>query len=258
LGYSRQSYYKRKEIEIKRLEHNQMIKNRVQELRSRQTKVGGKKLHRHLNEEGIPVGRDRLFDLLRFWGLLIHKKKRFHKTTNSKHHFRKYSNLIKERPPKKIHEVYVSDITYIKTLEGFWYLYLITDMYSRKIVGHAFKNNLTADGTLESLDMALKQWPGGTKLIHHSDRGIQYCCHDYVDRLMDAGVQISMTEDNHVYENSLAERVNGILKDEFLLDHTIESSALAKRLVLEAIEIYNNERLHMSLGYRTPSYVHSN
>ena len=235
-----------------------MIKNHIQKIRNRQPKVGGKKLYRHLNEEGISVGRDRLFDLLRYWGLLIPKKKKYHQTTNSKHHFRKYSNLIKEQSPKKPHEVYVSDITYIKTLEGFWYLYLITDMYSRKIVGYAFKNNLTADGALEALKMALKQWPAQTKLIHHSDRGLQYCCHDYVDMLTDDSVQISMTEDNHVYENALAERVNGILKDEFLLDHTIESSALAKRLVFEAIEIYNNERLHMSLGYLTPNHVHSN
>lgn len=235
-----------------------MIKNRVQEIRNRQTKVGGKKLHRHLNEEGILVGRDRLFDLLRYWDLLIHKKKRYHKTTNSKHRFRKYSNLIKEQSPEKPHEAYASDITYIKTLEGFWYLYLITDMFSRKIVGYSFKNNLTADGALEALEMALEQWPSKTKLIHHSDRGIQYCCHDYIDMLTDAGVLISMTEDNHVYENSLAERVNGILKDEFLLDYTLESSALAKCLVFEAIEIYNNERLHMSLGYLTPSQVHNN
>ena len=235
-----------------------MIKNHIQKIRSRQPKVGGKKLYRHLNEDGIPGGRDRLFDLLRYWELLIHKKKQYHKTTNSRHRFRKYSNLIKEQSPEKPHEVYVSDITYIKTLEGFWYLYLITDMYSRKIVGYAFKNNLTADGALEALKMALRQRPAKTKLIHHSDRGLQYCCHDYVDMLTDARVQISMTEDNHVYENALAERVNGILKDEFLLDHTIESSALAKRLVLESIEIYNNERLHMSLGYLTPTHVHSN
>lgn len=258
LGYSRQSYYKHQELETKRLKEQDMIKAQIECIRSRMPKAGGLKLYKHLRAADIPIGRDRLFEMLRLWGWLIHKKRRYQKTTNSRHRFRKYNNLIKEQKPHHPHEVYVSDITYIRTREGFRYLYLITDMYSRKIVGYALTDNLTVEGALKALVMALKQWPGNTPLIHHSDRGIQYCCDDYVRMLTDANIRISMTEENHMYENALAERVNGILKDEFYLDQTIASHGLAKHLVRQSIDIYNNERLHMSLGYRTPNDVHCN
>lgn len=222
--------------------------------------MGGRKLQRHVNQElsrqDIRVGRDRLFELLREWELLVRRKRNYKKTTNSHHGFKKYPNLIKEQRPQRPNEVLVSDITYVGTAEKYGYLFLITDQVSRKIVGYDFSHSLGIEGALTALEMALKQTLAGSPLIHHSDRGLQYCSHDYIRRLEQNGAQVSMTEDNHVYENALAERVNGILKNELLgrTDHL--PFAIVKRLIKEAIEIYNNERLHMNLGYRTPAEVH--
>jgi len=179
-------------------------------------------------------------------------------TTQSGHRFKKYPNLIKSLSLHAPNRVYVSDITYIRTLEGFCYLSLITDKYSRKIVGYALSMSLSIEGCLEALRMALKDLNKTEQLIHHSDRGIQYCSKDYVDLLSENNVRISMTEENHVYENSLAERVNGILKDEFMLGETLQSYSVAKRLVDDSIKIYNEERYHMALNLKTPDEVHFN
>jgi transposase InsO family protein len=152
----------------------------------------------------------------------------------------------------------VSDITYIATEDGFCYLSLITDVYSRKVVGYSLSQSLSIEGSLEALEKALaSRTKKAQKLIHHSDRGVQYCSHAYVHRLQDAGITISMTEENHVYENALAERVNGILKMELGLGEKLLSYSVAQKLVSEAIDIYNNERLHMSLDYITPEQKHA-
>ena len=229
-------------------------------VRYRQPRVGGRKLAIHVNEalasQGIIVGRDRLFDLLRDWGLLIRPKKSYQKTTNSRHRFKMHKNLIKNKRAQRPNEIFVSDITYIKISTGYCYLFLITDQYSRKIVGYALSLSLNIEGALAALAMALQPDPGGSR-IHHSDRGIQYCSHDYVDLLEKNNVQISMTEENHVYENAMAERVNGILKTELLGDTENLPFPAVKHLVIQSIEIYNNERLHMNLGYRTPAAVHN-
>ena len=188
---------------------------------------------------------------------MIRRRKNFKRTTNSQHGLKTYPNLLKTFQPKKPNEVYVSDITYIKTQEGYCYLSLITDMYSRKIVGYALSRNLTFAGALQALKKALRHRDRSQSLIHHSDRGLQYCSHDYIGLLKKNNVHISMTEDNHVYENALAERVNGILKSEFIINKTLPSVKIARRLIPESIDIYNKERLHLSLNLRTPEQIHN-
>ena len=232
----------------------------VREIRQRQPMVGTRKLYRMLQESltdpKLATGRDKLFNLLRNNDMLIQKRKNYHRTTHSFHRFHKHKNLIKGLEITRPEQVFVADITYIRLTEGFCYLALITDAYSRKIVGYDLSMSLSIDGSLRALEMALSSVRCPAELIHHSDRGIQYCSDLYVEMLRRMHVRISMTEENHVYENALAERVNGILKNEFLLGEQLISFELAKKIVEEAIEIYNNERLHMSLGYATPACKH--
>ena len=260
-GYSRQAWYKRRDFEKEQESENTLIKEAVLKVRYRQPRVGGRKLMIHINaalgSQKITVGRDRLFDLLRGWDLLIRPKRNYKRTTNSQHRFKVHKNLIKDKGAKRPNEIFVSDITYVKTCENFCYLFLITDQYSRKIVGYDVSLSLGIEGALRSLEMALSGVRPKLPLIHHSDRGIQYCSHDYVNLLVKNKVRISMTEENHVYENALAERVNGILKTELLGNTEDLPLIVVKRLIIEAIEIYNNERLHMNLGYRTPAAVHN-
>ena len=229
----------------------------VQRIRKRQPRVGGRKLQRMLSNQEVAIGRDRLFRVLREKGLLVRRKKKYMRTTQSAHRFKVYKNLLWYEKPTRAEEVFVADITYIETLEGYSYLSLITDQYSRKIVGYALSKSLSIEGSMAALKMALRGRKAPQELIHHSDRGIQYCSKGYTDLLKKKGVQISMTEENHVYENALAERVNGILKDELQLGEKLLSYYVAKQLVDEAVKIYNEERLHMSLGYITPSQKHA-
>lgn len=253
LGRSRQSYYKHRKLVQRRTSYESKILEHVGQFRRRQPRVGVRKLHLHLLEEGVVIGRDRLFELLRRKGLLVRPRRRYVRTTNSNHWFRKYENLIKDREITGSGEVIVGDITYLETREGFCYLSLLTDVYSHKIVGYHLSKSLSVEGSLRALEMALKKIKDPCGMIHHSDRGIQYCCKAYTSRLREKGVSISMTEENHVYENALAERVNGILKNEFLLGECLPSYTLAKKIVKEAIDIYNNERLHMAINYMTPA-----
>lgn len=256
-GYSRQAYYKQKNAELHRMIDEQRVLSHVHGIRHRQPRVGGKKLHRMLQTAGINIGRDQLFCILRENKLLSRRKKRSVKTTNSRHRFRKYKNLIRDLKLTAPNQVYVSDITYIDTLDGFCYLSLMTDAYSRKVVGWDLSNSLSFDGVLRALKMAISQLGPNVTLIHHSDRGIQYCSQKYIEELEKHNIQISMCEENHCYENAIAERVNGILKVEFLLDCKLRSIEIAKELIAQAIQIYNNERLHLSLGFKTPSVVHA-
>jgi len=238
-----------------------MIVKQVLEIRRRLPKIGGRKLYYRLTpileEMHFKFGRDRFFDLLRREGLLIRRKRKYVKTTNSRHRFRKYRNLIKHEIIARPNQVYVADITYIRTLSGFCYLSLITDACSRKIVGYHVSRSLGIEGCLKTLKKALKELPKSARLIHHSDRGIQYCSDEYTGLLVKHGAQISMTEQDHVYENALAERVNGILKDEFMLGETLANYNVACQMVAEAIKLYNDERPHQSLGYATPSMRHA-
>jgi transposase InsO family protein len=206
-----------------------------------------------LPEFGISAGRDQLFDLLQRFGLLIGRRRSFRRTTNSYHRFHKYGNLIRDLPIVRPNQVFVSDITYLQTQEGFCYLALVADLYSRKIVGWDISRSLSIEGCQGALLQALSGVSATSELIHHSDRGIQYCSTGYVVILISKNIKISMTEDNHCYENAVAERLNGILKDEFCLGQIHASFKEAKRLTQQAIHSYNNERPHCSLSYKTPS-----
>ena len=200
--------------------------------------MGARKLQVHLEDRGIIVGRDDLLGLLRQWDLLVKPRRNYKRTTNSNHPMKKHKNLIRDTKPTHPDQIYAADITYIKTWEGYVYLFLLTDMFSRKILGHCLSRSLAFEGADEALGMALAQRKDSSvPLIHHSDRGLQYCHHEYVDRLCSNNAQSSMTEEDHVYENALAERVNGILKCEFLLDSTLPSFQEAQKQVNESIEI---------------------
>ncbi len=242
---NRDAYYKSKE----RLEARKI-----------QSRAGTQKLQKHLAADfsrlGIKIGRDRLFDILRANNMLIRRKKASYKTTNSYHHFYKYNNLIKDLTISAPNQVWVSDITYIRTVKGFCYPALITDLYSRKIVGYDVSDSWELAGCLSALKSAFRKAKPVSNLIHHSDRGIQYCSKQYVAEPTKRNMKISMTEENHCYENAVAERVNGILKDEFYLDQCFISTSHAKRATKNAIDIYNNKRSHLSLGLKTPEEVY--
>lgn len=222
-------------------------------------KIGTRKLYHMLKEQlaeyDITIGRDKLFDLLREWGMLIKKRRRAILTTHSHHWLRKYPNLIAQKQIYKSNQVWVSDITYIQIKGNFAYLSLLTDAYSRKILGHYLSENLSREGPIKALKIAISQ-KGKSYVTHHSDRGIQYCCKDYVDILNDSFIKISMTENGSPYENAIAERVNGILKHEFACNQTFGSFTVAKNFIARAIKNYNGIRPHMSCSYLTPNIAH--
>ena len=213
-------------------------------------------LKNDFDKANLKVGRDTLFNILRKHNMLITRKKPSFKTTNSLHRFYKYKNSIKDLKIDRPNQVWVSDITYIRTVRGFCYLALITDLYSRKIVGYDISNSLELNGCVRALNKAIYQAKNSNGLIHHSDRGIQYCSNKYTQILKRNNIKISMTEENHCYENAIAERVNGILKDEFYLDQTFDSVQHAKRATKSAINLYNQIRLHVSLNFKTPNMVY--
>ena len=197
-----------------------------------------------------------MFNVLRKHQMLTLRKKYSSRTTNSLHRFYKYKNIIKDVKITRPNQVWVSDITYIRTVKGFCYLALITDMYSRKIVGYDLSDSLELNGCVRALKKALYQAKNTKGLIHHSDRGIQYCSNVYTLILQRNKIDISMTEENHCYENAIAERVNGTLKDEFYLDQTFSNINHAKRTTKNAINLYNKIRLHLSLNFKTPNMVY--
>lgn len=255
----RDSYYKFTKRERKRKAVESRVIELVKNERIEQSRVGTRKLYKALQPtfmaSGIKVGRDGLFDILREQNMLVKRKKASCKTTDSYHRFHKYKNLVKDMDVTAPNQVWVSDITYIRTVNGFCYLALITDMYSRKIVGYDISDSLELAGCLRALKLALKSARPAAGLVHHSDRGIQYCSNQYVNELKKRKIKISMTEENHCYENAIAERVNGILKDEFYLDQCFFNTRHACKASKNAIEIYNSKRLHLSLGYKTPNMV---
>jgi hypothetical protein len=258
----RDAWYKYQRRQKQRQVIVRKVLDMVKEERKDQPRVGTRKLYEALQPsfqfEQIKVGRDCLFDILREHNMLIRRKKAYCRTTNSYHHFHKYKNLIKDMDITGPNQVWASDITYIRTVKGFCYLALITDMYSRKIVGYDISDSLELAGCLRALKKALGHARPAAGLVHHSDRGIQYCSNQYVNELKKRGIQISMTEENHCYENAIAERVNGILKDEFYLDQCFYSTHHASKATKNAINIYNSKRLHLSLGYKTPNMVFKN
>jgi len=261
VGMSRQNYYARHRQRKQRAIDEELVVQWVKQERKLQPRVGTRKLHMMLEgqrrEAGIQLGRDRLFEVLRRHELLVRPKRRERPcTTNSRHYLPVFGNLIKEREVSAPHQVWVSDVTYLRTVQGFLYLALITDRWSRKVVGYHCGDTLEVEGTLKALEMALEQLPAGAKPIHHSDRGSQYCCHEYVGRLQARGLGISMTESDHCAENALAERVNGIFKGEYGLGQEFGTKELGRRATLQSIPLYNVRRPHRSLNYRTPETVH--
>lgn len=258
-GISKQTYYKRMKQTESHLAIDDKIIEEVLKIRKRMPRLGTRKLHQMLVKEDSNLmkktGRDKLFGLLSSRSLLVKKKKRTCRTTNSNHLYKKYTNLIKDLKDIKPLEVLVTDITYIPMTRGkFSYLSLVTDYGSRNILGWYLSSDLSHEGPLKAIKKAEKSHDIKGS-IHHSDRGIQYCCHNYINYLVSKDVKISMTEKDHVYENALAERVNGILKDEFLIDLGFSSMQEANKAIGESIKIYNEERLHLSLSYRTPHEV---
>jgi putative transposase len=259
-GMTRQNYYKQRRQRQRRQVDDDLIVQLVCRERAVQPRLGGRKLLHVLGADlakaDVIIGRDRFFQLLRDNELLIERTVHSVRTTDSRHSFRVYENLLKDRKLTGPHQALVSDITYIRTGEGFLYLCLVMDAFSRAIVGFDCSDSLERDGALRALGQALGQLPESCEAIHHSDRGSQYCCHDYVQRLEGAGVGISMTQENHCYENSQAERLNGILKQEYGLGGVLGSKRDALRLVGEAVELYNWRRPHQRLGYASPMQVH--
>lgn len=222
-------------------------------------RLGTRKLYHLLQDDlrrlGIKIGRDRLFDWLREHRLLVKPRKNYTKTTHSKHWMRKHPNLVTGRKPCRPEEVFVSDITYVESDEGVHYLSLVTDAFSRKIMGHVLSHNMAASEVVQALKQAIRNRITKEPLIHHSDRGLQYCSGRYQEILRRHHITPSMTDGYDCYQNALAERVNGILKQEFLL-HRCKTFEDLRKLVKEAVDTYNTMRPHIALGMKTPENVH--
>lgn len=261
LGFTKQAYYKHRLQREKKCLEEEVLLREVLTIRQSLPVLGGRKLYELLNQrlpDSLLPGRDKFFDFLRSQGLLIRKHREYRPiTTVSWHHFHKYPNLCRGRIPDGPNQVWVSDITYIRIEAGtFLYLSLITDVYSHKIVGWFLSESLSMEGPLNALRMALEELPEGHQLIHHSDRGVQYCSNTYVELLQKNGIQVSMTENGDPRENAVAERVNGILKEEWFNREVICSLEKGRERTGEIIRIYNEMRPHMSNDYLTPQQAH--
>jgi putative transposase len=260
LGYTRQAFYGYKQHRMQEAFETEIIVQEVLKHRKLQPRLGTRKLLVMMQDfataHQISLGRDGFFDLLREHNLLVRRRKRKAQTTCSKHGYKKYKNLIRGFEPLVPKLLWVSDITYIVVAEGFAYLSLITDAYSKKITGFYLSKTLEATGSIRALQMALNNCNDTTNLIHHSDRGVQYCSHDYVKMLNNKHIKISMTENGDPLENAIAERVNGILKDE-LLQEQYNSFQEAQKSVAKAIAVYNALRPHSSCDMLTPEQAHT-
>jgi putative transposase len=255
-GISRQAYYQGLRERRHAARDSELIVEAVRRERLIQPRVGTRKLQYLLRAAGVQVGRDALFRTLSEHTLLVRRKKRSVRTTYYDDSLPVYRNLLYELEPTQPHHVWVSDVTFVDTDEGYIYLSLITDLVSRRIVGWNPGDTNAAAECVKALQLALAELPSGRWPIHHSDRGSQYCCHEYAAILKQRGLPVSMTEQNHCYENCYAERVNGILKDEFNLDRKFRTRAQARQAIAQAIQTYNARRPHTSLQMRTPNEVH--
>jgi putative transposase len=260
LGVTRQAFYQY----FDQLEHSTfastLVVEEVKRIRLEHPVMGGRKLfcvlQEFLREHQIKMGRDALFQLLSAHKLLVRNKRRSIRTTYSNHWYKKYTNLIKNWSPEKPGQLWVADITYVPRRDGFLYLSLITDAYSHKIVGYDIAETLEAVHTMSALKMALLQVSTTRPLIHHSDRGIQYCSGPYVKLLQRHEVQISMTEGGDPLDNAIAERINGIIKNEYLQYYSFNDVTTARTLLTKVVNAYNRQRPHLSIGKLTPDIVH--
>lgn len=258
---SRQNFYKARRKRQRKDVDALIICDMVMEERRYQPRLGGRKLFSLLSpglvELGMEVGRDRFFEVLRNNGLLVDPLPRAPRTTMSDHSLPVFPNLIRDLEAAYPNHIWVCDITYVRLLDGFAYLALLTDVYSRKIVGYHLGTSLKTEEALKALNRALATTTDGPKPIHHSDRGCQYCSHTYVEALQAHGLRVSMTEVNHCAENALAERMNGILKQEYGLRNEFRNMEEARHFVDQAVDLYNRRRPHSSLKMRTPESVYS-
>jgi putative transposase len=259
-GMSRQNYYAARRLRQRRTVDEALIVELVRRERQTQPRLGGRKLlyllQADLQEANVGVGRDRFFELLAEHDLLVVPKPGAPHTTNSRHYLPVFGNLLADRTPTAPHQVWVSDLTYIRTQEGFVFAAVIMDRFSRKIVGAHIGDTLETIGCLRALEQALGQLPANRFPIHHSDRGCQYASHAYVDQLQARGLSISMTVENHCYENAHAERVIGILKQEYEIDATFRTKRQAADAFHQAVALYNQRRPHLSLDYAIPEQIH--
>lgn len=262
-GITRQAYYQNNWEGISTTLEEDLIIQRVKQIRESHRRMGTRKLYEMLQpfmlEHQIKIGRDALFNILSANHLLVRKRKRRIQTTNSYHWLRKHPNLIRKFVPTGPNQLWVSDITYWKIKTGeHLYISFITDAYSRKIVGYQVAETMEAIESIQALQMALSALGAESHLhlIHHSDRGIQYCSHAYVKLLQDYNIKISMTESGDPLENALAERINGIIKEEYLETYDINNLKDAKKLLKSVVELYNTERPHMSISNLTPNIIH--
>lgn len=263
MGLSRQAYYQGQQRHAQRERRAEAVVQMVRERRVRQPRMGTRKLHHVLREplarSGIELGRDALFDVLRNARLLVPPRRAYHKTTDSHHRFRRHPNLLKAGEHQvratASEQVWVADITYLPTADKVVYLSLVTDAYSRKIVGWHVHDSLQTEPVAKALKMALRGRQSTQPLVHHSDRGIQYCANHYQALHQHHGLRCSMTDGYDCYQNALAERVNGILKGELLLQRPANLEQ-ARRMVGQSVQIYNSERPHLSLKMQTPDAVH--
>ena len=262
-GKTRQAYYDQSWRNSDDQLHEAFIIDKVKTIRQHIQRIGGLQLYTMLKEElqlhNIPIGRDRFYDLLRKHNLLIKIRKRYAVTTNSNHPYYKWPDLTGNVITTAIEQLWVSDITYLRTENGFVYLSLITDAYSRKIIGYHVSQYLKAKGCIIALDKAISQLSTDKQkrtLIHHSDRGIQYCCESYISILQSNNIHISMTQTGSPYDNAIAERVNGILKQQVGLNQVFKNYSVAVKAVCKAIDAYNCLRPHMSISNLTPQKAH--
>jgi len=246
----------------KKASEDEIMLEMVQRIRKDMPRLGGRKLIYLIKEMytgQIAIGRDGFYDLLRRNGLLVRRRRNRVVTTNSFHWLHKYPNLIRDLKATRPNQIWVSDITYIKTDEGFLYLFLLTDLYSRRIIGWKLADNMGSENAVMALEQAIVNANGLVRgTIHHSDRGMQYCSGDYVKILQSNKMRISMTENGDPYENAVAERVNGILKDEWLYEMNLKNKSQTSEILDQIITLYNDNRPHLSLNYQTPNMVYHN
>jgi putative transposase len=258
-GIDRQVYYRKIKRRIIKQDKAQLVVQLVLEIRTQMPRIGAKKLYYLLGNDLkiLKIGRDKFIDILRANHLLIIPKRSYHITTNSHHRFRKHKNQLLDLQINQPEQVWVSDITYIGKREKPCYLSLITDAYSKKIVGYNVSDNLNTESSLIALRSAVKQRKNKeTPLIHHSDRGLQYCANEYQKLLSKNQIQPSMTQNSDPYENAVAERINGILKQEFYIDKYNKDLPIMKQIIKETVDIYNQKRPHLSNHMLTPNQMH--
>lgn len=259
-GLTRQAFYQMRQRRDDRREREQAALELVRQERQLQPRLGTRKLYQmyQASFQELGIGRDKLFALLRREGLLLKPRRQRRSTTNSRHRLRRFENLVREREPTGCNEVWVADLTYLETKGGFRYAAFIMDAYSRKIIGYDLSASLALEGSLRAVQQALDEAGNDAAgVIHHSDQGVQYCSHPYVQLLEEQGAQVSMAAVGNPYENAQAERVIGTLKREYFLDVLFESEEALRQALDETIRLYNERRPHLALDYATPAEIHA-